>query len=125
MSKRPIYFKTKGSKKQKLAGNLLEEGDQAIFIKKVKRAKHYMRVVKGYGIQQTVFDDNLADKKGWVWIYETDTDTHLLSPIENWKSHSKSMEFNKKDGRQIFLSQKYMDKVPSVAEAIQHMSHKV
>lgn len=80
-----------------------------IFFKQVERAKHYMRVLSGYGIQKEVFD-KIKQKVKWIIIFEKDTNNRLLSKIEDWKEHSSAQNYG--SGRQIFLSEKYMEVLP-------------
>lgn len=80
-----------------------------IFFKQVERAKHYMRVLSGYGIQKEAYD-KIKQKIKWIIIFEKDTNNRLLSKIEDWKEHSSAQNYG--SGRQVFLSEKYMEVLP-------------
>lgn len=75
------------------------------FYKPVIRAKHFMRVLSGYGIQKEVFDKYLRGKKGRIMIKEKDTGKVLVASIKTWTEHSSSANFG--DGKQIFLSERF------------------
>jgi len=77
-----------------------------VFYKPVKRIKHFMRVVDGYGIQKAVFDEYLRGRKGRVIVHEKDTGKYLVASIKTWTLHSSNQNFG--DGKQIFLSERFM-----------------
>lgn len=77
-----------------------------IYFKEVKRAKHFMRVLSGYGIQKEVYD-KIKNKVKWVIIFEKDTNNRLLSKMDVWKEHSSAQNYG--FGKQVFLSEKYME----------------
>lgn len=86
----------------------LEKNDMGIiFTKKVKRSKHFMRRVSGYGIQKEAFDQYLRGKLGVIEIVETDTKKTLVASIGVWEEHGSHQNFG--FGRQVFLSEKYME----------------
>ena len=86
-------------------GTLIERKGYLIFRKKVVRDKHYMKIVKGYGIQKDVFDKYLRGKKGRIEIIERGG-KYLVASIKEWTNHSKYGNYG--DGRQVFLSERYM-----------------
>ena len=65
-----------------------------------------MRLVEGYGIQKEVFDEYLRGKKGRIAFKEIDTGRFLIASINTWTEHSKAGNYG--DGKQIFLSERYM-----------------
>ena len=90
----------------KTVGYFQEYGEYGnIFFKQVTRAKHFMRILSGYGIQKEAYD-KIKQKIKWVIIFEKDTGNRLLSKIEDWKEHSSAQNYG--SGRQVFLSEKYM-----------------
>lgn len=91
---------------QRFVGTLKKGNTGLIFRKDVLRKKHYMDVVKGYGVQKTIFDRYLRGKKGVIQIKELDTGRFLVASIDTWLKHSKSGNYG--DGKQIFLSRKFM-----------------
>ena len=91
----------------KTVGYFQEYGEYGnIFFKEVNRSKHFMRVLSGYGIQKEAYD-KIKMKVKWVIIFEKDTNVRLLSTIEAWKEHSSAQNYG--SGRQVFLSEKYME----------------
>ena len=82
-----------------------------VFRKNVKYAKHYMKIVKGYGIQKEIFDKYLRGKKGVIQIKETDTGKFLVASISTWTKHSRTGNYG--DGKQIFLSRRFMHNADS------------
>ena len=76
-----------------------------VFTKHVT-AKHFMRIVGGYGIQELAFQE-LLEAKCQTVIIINETESYV-SPIQNWIEHGKVMNFN--SGNQRFLSLKYMQK---------------
>lgn len=89
-------------------GKLFITKSGRIYFKRVNRKKHYMRIVQGYGIQKEVFEKYLRGRKGSVVINETDTGDKLVASIKTWIEHSSAANYG--DGKQIFLSEKYMEK---------------
>ena len=118
--KKPIRIDTP-RKKNALVGYIYTKDEVYIFMKKVKRLTHYMNIMKGYGIQEVIWDEYLKDKVGWVWIFESDKNKHLLSPISMWEEKSVIREITKEDGKQRFLSEKYMFRVENIPDAIKTM----
>lgn len=92
-----------------------------IFWKPVDRARHYMRIVKGYGIQETVYNGYIKDRRGWVLIKERD-DKFLLAEMIEWDKNGRTQEFIAEDGAQRFLSEKFMKKLRSIDEVNQFMA---
>jgi hypothetical protein len=86
-------------------GSLYKKPTGLVFRKNVTRSKHYFKVVKGYGIQKEIFDKYLRGKKGVIQIKE-DTGKFLVASIDTWTEHSKSGNYG--DGKQIFLSERFM-----------------
>ena len=91
---------------QKLVGRLFKRKSGLLFRKNVKRNKHFMDIMSGYGIQKAVFDEYLRGKKGVIQIKETDTGKFLVASIKTWTENSKSGNYG--DGAQIFLSERFM-----------------
>jgi len=93
------------------------------FYKPVNRAKHYMNIVKGYGIQKELFDKYLRGKKGVIKIHEKDTGRWLIASVKTWTEHSRAGNYG--DGKQIFLSERFMhnsddfDREETVCEAVE------
>lgn len=87
-------------------GTLNRKPRSRTFDKQVTRSKHYMRKIKGYGIQKEVFDEYLRGRKGIVRIHEKDTGKWLIASIKTWADYSKAANFG--DGKQIFLSERFM-----------------
>ena len=82
-----------------------------VFFKPVTRMKngrpyHYLKVVKGYGIQKEVFDKYLRGRKGRIIIKEKDTGRFLVASIKTWTEHSSTANFGA--GKQVFLSERFM-----------------
>ena len=88
-------------------GYLLPKKEGRIFLKEVERAKHFMRILEGYGIQKEVYDTYLRGKRGKVVIEENDTGKFLCADISTWQEHSSAQNYG--DGKQIFLSERYMN----------------
>lgn len=87
-------------------GSLKTTPSGLLFRKNVMRAKHYMRLVEGYGLQKEIFDKFLRGKKGRIAIKEMDTGKFLIASVNTWEEHSKAGNYG--DGKQIFLSERYM-----------------
>lgn len=103
----PVYLDDpRGVKGKLLVGRLWLSPKGRLFKKWVKRSRHYMDVVKGYGIDKSVFDKHLRGRKGRVMIIETDTGRVLVASIKTWTDHSSAANYG--DAKQIFLSEKYM-----------------
>lgn len=88
--------------KHVLAGELIE----TTFIKNVK-ASHYMKVLDGYGISESAFQE-LLEKGCETVLIKTPTDTWKAG-IGQWVKLGKVADYN--SGKQRFLSLKYMRKV--------------
>jgi len=101
----PIYIKAEKGFDKKI-GSLEKTKSGLVYRKKVKRSKHFMRIVKGYGIQKEVFDKYLRGKKGRIIIREEDTGEFLVASIKTWTEHSRSGNYG--DGKQIFLAERFM-----------------
>lgn len=104
----PIYITDPKGFKKKI-GSLFITRKGRIFAKTVERKKHFMRVVNGYGIQKEAFDKYLRGRKGGILIFEKDTGTKFFADIDTWTEKSHSANYG--DGKQIFLSVKYMKKL--------------
>lgn len=86
-----------------LAGELNTE--DRTFIKRVKRAKHYFGLVKGYAIQLTTYN-KIKRKADWIKIVEEDTGRELTASIKDWEDHGGI--WTGLYGKQRTLSEKYM-----------------
>lgn len=75
------------------------------FIRSVK-PEHYMEKVKGYGIQEVVFEKMMVAGVTKIRLYVTATGRVLMSTMEDWLNHGKVSDFG--NGKQRFLSVKYM-----------------
>lgn len=106
--KEDIYFTAPHNNRKVKVGTLVQLADGIAFIKKVTRSRHFMRVIQGYGIQKQVFDNHLRGKKGYIFIIEDDTGKKLRASIKNWTNNSSTQNYG--DGKQIFLSEKFMEK---------------
>lgn len=73
--------------------------------KKVNPAKHFMRVVDGYGIQYQAIQE-LKEMGIKTIVIEESTGKSWKSPLSNWEEHSKTADYG--NGKQVFLSLKYM-----------------
>jgi len=91
---------------KKIVGRISLVKGGRIFYKSVVRSKHYMQVVKGYGIQKEVFDKYFTDEEGKIVIKEEDTGRILISDVSIWHEHSFTADFG--FGKQVFLSERYM-----------------
>jgi len=69
-------------------------------------AKHFMRVLQGYGIQEVAFQEILSRGAKYIILKETHTDKRWKADVETWKMHSKVADYG--HGKQRFLSLKYM-----------------
>ena len=96
--------------------------DFPVLWKRVLRNKHYMRMVKGYGMQEEIFDGYVKDNRGWVVCEEKPTGLYLLAEMKVWQDNGKTMTFNQDDGIQRFLSEKYMQKTASIDSLDDYMS---
>lgn len=104
-----IYLKDpRGIRGNLHVGNLEKKNGKILFKKNVDKSKHYMRIVKGYGIDKTVFDKFIRGSKGRIMLRENDKGkiTYLVASIKTWTDHSSNQNFG--DGKQVFLSRKYM-----------------
>ena len=89
-------------------GELIRAEDGSlVFTKNVQRKKHFMKVLSGYGIQKEPYDQYLRGKKGRIDIIEKDTGKTLTASISTWDEHSSYQNYG--SGRQVFLSEKYME----------------
>ena len=91
---------------RKLAGVIRKTKSGIVFRKNVVRAKHYMRILEGYGIQKEIFERYLRGRKGRIEIKETDTGRFLVASIDTWSAHSRTGNYG--GGKQIFLSERFM-----------------
>ena len=89
-------------KKEVSCGDLAD----GVFTKKVS-AKHFMRVVNGYGIQECVFAKLQAENVRMVAIKETHTGKVYEAALQVWLEHGRVMDYG--SGGQRFLSLKYLD----------------
>lgn len=87
-------------------GHLTIEPRTRRFDKHVERSKHYMKRVKGYGIQKEVFDEYLRGRKGIIRIHEKDTGKWLIASIKTWTDHNHTANYG--GGKQVFLSCRFM-----------------
>ena len=86
-------------KKVVLCGEL--DGDT--FTRRVE-AKHFMRVMQGYGIQEQAFQILLEEDCKRI-IIKTATDEYI-APIKTWIEHGKIADYSA--GKQRFVSLKFM-----------------
>lgn len=114
----PIRTNTK-RKGTLIAGYIsyVKEGENTlpVFWKEVDRQRHYMRMVKGYGIQEGIYKGYIKMRRGWTVIKERD-DKYLVAEMTMWDKHGKTLEFRGVDGAQRFLSEKFMQKTRSIDE---------
>ena len=119
----PIHTKT-GRKGTIVAGyvSYIKEGEDTlpVFWKPVNRARHYMRVVKGYGVQEDIYKGYIKERRGWVVIKERD-DKLLVAEMTTWDKSGKTMEFRGVDGAQRFLSEKFMQKTTSIDNLLEYV----
>lgn len=87
-------------------GRLYTKDKKVTFTKTVDSTRHKMRIFDGYGIQKDVYDKHLRGKQGRIIIKERDTGKVLVASIKTWAEHHSGQNFG--DGKQIFLSTKYM-----------------
>ncbi len=76
------------------------------FIRHVNSKKHFMKIVDGYGIQETAFDELRKREIKNILIEEEDTKTSWTSKVDDWKNNGKVADYG--NGEQRFLSMKYM-----------------
>lgn len=90
--------------KHVLVGNLVK----TTLYRRVE-AKHYMRILDGYGIQEPAFQDVI--KKGTKFIVEIveETKDKWKSSIGDWIKYGHVADYG--HGKQRFLSLKYMQKI--------------
>lgn len=99
--KNKLYDFDPAKNKQILIGQVV---GSAIVIKKTNR--HYMRVVGGYGIQESAFKELERNNIEEIRIHNTDTNERWKADIETWRLKSKTANYG--HGRQVFLSTSYM-----------------
>lgn len=69
-------------------------------------SKHFMRVVDGYGIQESALTKLQIGNITKIVIKETDSGKQWESKVSDWTEHGKSADYG--NGKQRFLSLKYM-----------------
>jgi hypothetical protein len=112
-SKTPIY--TESERKGVLkAADLCRFNNYPVLWKKVNRARHFMRVLKGYGMQEDVYNGYVKDTRGWVVIEESPSGAYYVAEMKGWMDNGKTMSFVGIDGTQRFLSTKHMKKLASI-----------
>ena len=89
--------------KDVLAGDIIEND----FTRTVEQ-KHFMRVVQGYGIQESCFEQLLGHKVSRVILIEKETGHAYTSRITDWVLHGKVADYG--HGKQRFLSLRFMEK---------------
>lgn len=77
-------------------------------IRKVE-AKHYMRVVDGYGIQEPAFQEILKKKVKYIIEEVQETKDKWKSNVKDWVEHGHVADYG--HGKQRFLSLKYMKRI--------------
>jgi hypothetical protein len=99
-----LTFDTRKQKKV-LVGEI--NGDK--LVKKVT-ANHFMRIVNGYGIQYEALAE-LSDKKiKTIEVHELEgLRRKWTATVKEWIEKSKTMDFG--NGKQVFLSLKYMHEI--------------
>ena len=100
MNKLLVFDPTK--QKLVLCGNV--DGDT--FIREVNSKKHFMKIVKGYGIQEEAFAELEKRNIKNIKLKETDTNIDWYSELSDWVEHGRVADFG--HGPQRFLSTKYM-----------------
>jgi hypothetical protein len=88
------------------AGLLVSKDDKLYFLKKVKRSKHFFKIIDGYAIQRDLF---LKLKVAGIFIKEEDTNDLYYASYKMWILHGSN--WTGKNGNQQTLSIKYMTKV--------------
>ena len=76
-----------------------------VFFKTVE-AKHFMRVVGGYGLQYDAFSNFTANGINHIYVYERHTGNVWQARVADWVGHGHIADYGR--GKQIFLSLKYM-----------------
>lgn len=104
ISKSKIYCWDPKYQKYMLMGRVI--GDTLF---KVVEAKHYMRVVDGYGFQYNTFAELPREGITKIHITERHTNNSWDSDYKEWQEHGHIADYGR--GKQIFLSLKYMHKV--------------
>jgi hypothetical protein len=102
----PIQIKAPKNNRKITVGYLHQTGKGRVFYKTVNSKVHYMKIVEGYGMQKEVFDKYLRGRKGRIIIRENDTNKWLVASIKTWTEHSSAANYG--DGKQIFLSKRFM-----------------
>lgn len=101
ISKNKVYcFDPKYQKYMKMGTKI---GD--VFFKTVE-AKHFMRVVGGYGLQYDAFAEFKGAGIKEVQVLEHHTGQTWVSKPDDWFANGKIADYGR--GKQIFLSLKYM-----------------
>lgn len=78
---------------------------EALF-KTVNPAKHFMRIVDGYGIQYQAFQELKAKQIKKIIIKET-TGNQWEATLQTWIDNSKVADYG--SGKQVFMSLKFMN----------------
>lgn len=92
-----VYTYDPSKKRNILAGYV--DGNR--FYRKVN-ARHFMRMLKSYGMQEVVFDDLAGRGVDTVIFKEEHTGDYLISKIEDWDAPDiKSLNY--RHGKQKFL----------------------
>lgn len=76
-----------------------------VFFKTVE-AKHFMKIVNGYGLQYDAFAQFVMRGVKKIEVLERHTGNTWLSDVVTWTVHGKVADYGR--GKQIFLSLKYM-----------------
>ncbi|MCK9370739.1 hypothetical protein M0R04_12590 [Candidatus Dojkabacteria bacterium] len=84
-----------------LAGNLIGN----TFFKEVMPV-HFMRIIGGYGISESAFQDILSKECKYIIIKESVTKQNWKSKMSDWIEHCHIADYG--SGKQRFLSLKYM-----------------
>lgn len=105
MTQTNIYTVDPAKKKDVLVGVYDSESNTLILRK--DKAKHFMRVVDGYGMQEDVYE-RARKKNCYVLIKEKGGATYQ-SHITGWAMNGKSADYG--NGKQKFLSLKYMKQI--------------
>lgn len=103
-------MKTRVTVRDAQKGKIVTAGylDGSTFSKDVTKSKHFMRVVDGYGIQESVFYALRKHRVASITITEQDTGTVYTSILDDWEEHGKVADYGA--GKQRFLSVSYMKK---------------
>ena len=98
----PLYIYDPMKKKKVKVGAIIND----YYYKPVIRRKHYLRIVSGYAIQESVIKD-IVGKISKIVIEELDTGKRFSISMGDFLMHSS--RWSHEHGRQLTIEEKYLE----------------